>query len=119
MEDFTMHDCLFCKIIAGIVPGTKVYEDGSVLAIRDINPVTDTHILVMPKIHIEKAGDLTFETAPFAGHCMSAIAEIARNEGIEDYCIVVNSGAKAGQSVPHLHFHLLSPFNSQQRLFSK
>ncbi|MDR0936350.1 MAG: histidine triad nucleotide-binding protein [Oscillospiraceae bacterium] len=111
-----MHDCLFCKIIAGTVPATKVYEDGSVLAIRDINPLADTHVLVMPKIHIEKAGDLTFETAPLAGHCMSAIAEIARNEGIEDYCVVVNSGAKAGQSVPHLHFHLLSPFNSQERL---
>ena len=102
-------DCIFCKIIAGEIPSNKVYEDERVLAFRDIAPQTPTHILVIPKAHIPSFAFITEENAPLVAHILTTAAKIAREEGLEDggYRIVSNCGADAGQTVPHLHFHIL------------
>lgn len=101
--------CLFCRIVAGEIPSTRVFEDGTVIAIRDIAPRAPTHILVMPRDHIRSAAELTDADAPLTGHLMATAAEIARREGIADggYRVVTNVGAWGGQTVDHLHFHLL------------
>ena len=101
-------DCIFCKIIAGEIPSNKVYEDERVLAFRDIAPQAPTHILVIPKAHIPSFAFITEENAPFVAHILTIAAKIAREEGLEDggYRIVSNCGADAGQTVPHLHFHI-------------
>ena len=102
-------DCIFCKIIAGDIPSTKVYEDDRVLAFRDIAPMAPTHILVIPKEHIPSFAAITAENAPLVAHLLTVAADIARAEGLEEggYRIVSNCGADAGQTVPHLHFHIL------------
>lgn len=102
-------DCLFCRIVAGEIPSTRVHEDDAVLAIRDIAPRAPTHILLMPKGHVASAADLTTEHAELLGRIFAAAAEIARGEGIADrgYRVVTNVGAWGGQSVDHLHFHLM------------
>jgi histidine triad (HIT) family protein len=101
--------CLFCKIVAGEIPSTRVIEDDLVLAIRDIAPRAPTHVLVMPKEHIASAADLTGEHAVLVGRIFATAAEIARSEGIAEggYRIVTNIGAWGGQTVDHLHFHLM------------
>lgn len=102
-------NCLFCKIAAGDIPSNKVHEDDDVLAFRDIAPRAPTHILVIPRDHIASAADLTEADAPLLGKLFAATAEIARREGIADagYRIVSNVGRWGGQTVDHLHFHLL------------
>ena len=102
-------DCIFCKIIAGEIPSKKVYEDERVLAFRDIAPQAPTHILVIPKDHISSFADITEKNAPLVAHILAVAAKIAREEGLENggYRIVSNCGADAGQTVPHLHFHIL------------
>lgn len=101
-------DCLFCKIIAGDIPSTKVYEDETVYAFRDINPQAPVHILFVPKKHIARAADLTEEDAALVGHIFAVIAKVAADEGIADgFRVITNNGADAGQTVAHLHFHLL------------
>jgi len=100
-------DCLFCKIIAGDIPSTKVYEDETVFAFRDINPQAPTHILIVPKRHIARAGELTEADASLVGHIFAVAAQIAKSEGLESFRVVTNSGEDAGQTVAHLHFHLL------------
>ena len=102
-------DCLFCKIVAGEIPSTKVLEDTEVLAFRDINPRSPTHILVISKEHIGSAADLTETHGPLLGKLFAASAEIARSEGIADggYRVVTNVGRWGGQTVDHLHFHLM------------
>ena len=101
-------DCIFCKIVAGDIPSTKVYEDDTVLAFRDINPQAPTHILVIPKEHIANgAADVTAENAAVVGHIFEIIAKLAKEEGLSDFRVVTNNGEGAGQTVPHLHFHLL------------
>jgi len=101
-------DCLFCKIVAGDIPSTKVYEDETVLAFRDIAPQAPTHILVIPKEHIPSVAELTEENSAVVAHIFAVIARIARQEGLEDgYRVVSNCGAHAGQTVHHLHFHIL------------
>ena len=103
-----MNDCLFCKIIAGEIPSAKVYEDEHVLAFRDINPQAPTHILVVPKEHIASAAELTEKNASAAAHCLVAAAKIAGSEKLTGgYRIVSNVGPDAGQTVKHLHFHIL------------
>ena len=101
--------CLFCRIVAGEIPSTKVHEDDAVLAIRDIAPRAPTHILVMPKGHVASAADLTVEHGELLGRIFAMTAELARSEGIADrgYRVVTNVGAWGGQSVDHLHFHLM------------
>jgi histidine triad (HIT) family protein len=102
-------DCLFCKIVRGEIPSTTVHEDDIVLAFRDIAPRSPTHILVIPKRHIASAADLTEEDGPLLGRLFAATAAIARQEGIVDdgYRLVSNVGRWGGQTVDHLHIHLM------------
>jgi len=103
-----MADCLFCKIIAGEIPSAKVYEDELVYAFRDIAPQAPTHILVIPKAHIESCNGITAENSAVVAHIFEVIPQIAREEGLENgYRVVSNCGADAGQTVHHLHFHIL------------
>ena len=103
-----MADCLFCSIIAGEIPSTKVWDDEAVYAFRDINPQAPTHILVIPKTHIASANEITPENAALAAHILTVIPKIAAAEGLTGgYRIVSNVGGDAGQSVHHLHFHIL------------
>ena len=103
-----MMDCLFCKIAAGQIPSTKVYEDEKVLAFRDIAPMAPTHILVIPKAHIGSVAEVTAENSAVIAHIFEIIPRIAKAEGLENgYRVVSNCGADAGQSVHHLHFHIL------------
>ena len=103
-----MSDCLFCKIIAGDIPSTKVYEDDLVFAFRDINPQAPTHILVIPKTHISGCNGVTEENSAVVAHIFEVIAKLTKEKGIESYRVVSNIGEQAGQSVPHLHFHVLA-----------
>ena len=103
-----MSNCLFCKIIAGDIPSTKVYEDETVLAFRDINPQAPTHVLVIPKVHIASAGEIRAENSAVVAHCLEVAAEVARLEGLTGgFRLVSNCGPDAGQTVNHLHFHVL------------
>ena len=103
-----MSNCLFCKIIAGEIPSTKVYEDDTVLAFRDIAPQAPTHVLVIPKHHIGSVAEVTAENSAVIAHIFEVIPQIARAEGLENgYRVVSNCGADAGQTVHHLHFHIL------------
>ena len=100
--------CLFCRIVAGEIPSTKVYEDDLVLAFRDIAPQAPTHILVIPKAHISGCNGVTAENSAVVAHIFEVIPQIAQAEGLENgYRVVSNCGADAGQTVPHLHFHIL------------
>lgn len=101
-------DCLFCKIIAGEIPSTKVYEDDKVLAFRDIAPKAPTHILVIPKTHIAGVDEITPENSAIVSHIFEMIAKIAKDEGLDGgYRVVSNIGEDGGQTVRHLHFHIL------------
>lgn len=103
-----MENCIFCKIIAGDIPSTKVYEDELVYAFRDINPQAPTHILVIPKAHIGSANEITAENSGVVSHIFQVIPQIAAAEGLTGgYRVVSNCGADAGQTVFHLHFHIL------------
>ena len=101
-------NCLFCKIIAGDIPSNKVYEDETVYAFRDIAPQAPTHILVVPKAHMSGCNDVTLENSAVVAHIFEVIPQIAKAEGLENgYRVVSNCGEDAGQTVPHLHFHIL------------
>ena len=101
-------DCLFCKIIAGDIPSTKVYEDEYVYAFNDINPMAPVHILVVPKTHICCANEITAENREVVAKIFEAIPEIAKQAGLENgYRIINNCGPDADQTVLHLHFHIL------------
>jgi histidine triad (HIT) family protein len=109
-----MNDCLFCKIIAGEIPSKKVYEDEHTYAFDDINPQAPTHVLVVPKKHVRGLKEAAVEDAQLIGYCQLAAANIARQRNIEDgYRTVLNVGPRAGQSVFHLHVHLLGGRNLQ------
>lgn len=103
-----MSDCLFCKIIQGDIPSTKVYEDELCYAFRDIAPQAPSHILVVPKEHIASAAEIGGENVAVAAHILTVIPQIAKAEGLENgWRLVSNVGADGGQTVPHLHFHIL------------
>ena len=103
-----MENCLFCKIVAGTIPSTKVYEDDSILAFRDINPQAPVHVLVIPKVHIQDTNGVTAENSAAVAHIFEVIPQIAKAEGLENgYRVVSNCGADGCQSVLHLHFHIL------------
>lgn len=103
-----MENCLFCKIVRGEIPSTKVYEDERVLAFRDIAPMAPTHILVIPKAHIASVNEVNAENADIVAHIFTVIPKIAEAEKLENgYRVVSNCGADAGQTVHHLHFHIL------------
>ena len=99
--------CIFCEIIAGNIPSTKVYEDDMILAFKDINPVAPVHIIVVPKEHIESAASIDESNSKFVAHIFEKMPEIAKSQGIESYRIINNCGEDAGQTVKHLHFHLV------------
>lgn len=102
-------DCLFCDIVAGRIPSKKVYEDAHLLAFRDVNPQAPVHILVIPRRHVAGIGSVGDEQALLAGQLLVAAASIARTEGLESdgYRLVINQGRLGGQTVGHLHVHLL------------
>ncbi len=103
-----MSDCLFCKIIAGEIPSTKVYEDELVFAFRDIAPQAKTHILVIPKQHISSVADINEKNSSVVSHIFEVIPKIACDENLcSGYRVVSNCGDDAGQTVHHLHFHIL------------
>jgi len=103
-----MNDCLFCRILRNEIPAKKIYEDEHTFAFEDINPQAPTHVLIIPKRHVRGLKEATPEDAELIGRCHLAAAHIARQRGIEDgYRTVLNVGPQAGQSVFHLHVHLL------------
>lgn len=103
-----MENCVFCKIIAGAIPSTKVYEDDLILAFRDIAPQMPTHILVVPKTHVADANGIDASNSHIVARIFEVIPQIARAEGLEQgYRVVTNCGEHAGQTVQHLHFHIL------------
>lgn len=102
-------DCLFCKMVAGEIPVNKVYEDEQVLAFHDIDPQAPVHFLVIPKQHLDSPAAITGENAALVGHIFAVIAKLAGELGLENgYRVVTNCGADGGQSVQHLHFHVLA-----------
>lgn len=101
-------DCIFCKIIAGDIPSSKVYEDDKILAFNDINPMAPVHVLVIPKAHIASCDDVNAENSCYVQHIFENIPAIAKAAGITNgYRVISNCGADAKQSVKHLHFHIL------------
>ena len=101
-------DCIFCKIAAGEIPSNKAYEDDKVLAFYDLEPQAPVHILIIPKEHIVSAAEITEENSGVVAHIFEVAAKIAKDEGLDDgFRIVNNCGDSAGQTVKHLHFHLM------------
>lgn len=110
-------NCLFCKIISGEIPSAKVYEDESVYAFRDINPQAPVHVLVVPKEHIPSALELDGHSCRAAADCFAAIAKIAKSEGLENgFRVINNCGEDGGQTVKHLHFHLLGGVKLSEKI---
>ena len=103
-----MSDCIFCKIVDGRIPASKVYEDGDILAFKDINPARPVHILVVPKKHITSLATVTPEDAPILGQILAKANEIAVAEGSPDgFRVIINTGRVGQQEVPHLHIHIV------------
>lgn len=104
-----MNDCLFCKIIAGEIPSTKVYEDDFVYAFLDIEPQAPFHAVVVPKVHITSASEINSDNSMYVAKIYEAIAKIAELEKLDGgFRVVTNCGKDGGQTVDHLHFHLLA-----------
>ena len=101
-------DCLFCKIIEGVIPSKKVYEDDMCLAFHDIAPQAAVHILIIPKLHIASADEVTAENSGYVAHIFEMIPAIAKEAGLDRrYRVITNCGEHGCQSVKHLHFHLV------------
>ena len=105
-----MSDCLFCKIASGEIPSTKVYEDEKVYAFLDIDPKAPKHIIVIPKEHISSANEISEDNSAVIGHIFSVIAKLAKEQGFDKdgYRVVNNCGENGGQTVGHIHFHVLA-----------
>ena len=110
MSDVLNYDpeCLFCKIIKGEIPSKKAYEDDLCYAFYDIDPQAPIHFLVIPKAHIRSCAEVTGGNSALVGHMFQVIAKVTKELGITDFRVVSNCGQQAGQSVPHLHFHVLA-----------
>ena len=102
-----MNDCLFCKIIAGEIPSSKVYEDELCYAFYDIAPMAPKHFLVVPRKHLASAAEITEEDAVIVGHIFAVIAKLTKELDFDGFRVVTNCGEIAGQTVQHLHFHVL------------
>ena len=112
-----MNDCIFCKIAAGEIPSTKVYEDDKILAFRDINPQAPVHILIIPKAHYDSVNALDESTAPIVGDIMLIAKKLAAENGLgSGYRIITNIGEDGGQTVKHLHFHLLGGVKLSEKM---
>lgn len=105
----TSEDCIFCKIVAGAIPASKVFEDERALAFRDINPQAPTHVLIIPRAHISSLNEASETDEALLGHLLRVAARVASDEGHAEggYRTVINTGAGAGQTVFHIHVHLL------------
>lgn len=106
-------DCIFCKIVAGEIPGNILYKDDKIIAFRDINPQAPTHLLIIPREHIVSLAHLSEAETPIIGHMVKIANRLAKQEGVfkSGYRLVINSGKQSGQLVPHLHLHLLGGRN--------
>ena len=110
-------DCLFCKIIKGEIPSNKVYEDDMVYAFHDISPIAPVHFLVIPKEHISGAAAVTPENSAVIAHIFEVIAKVTAEMGLEGgYRVITNNGDDAGQTVKHLHFHILGGIQMSERI---
>ena len=104
-----MADCIFCRIAAGEIPSNKLYEDDQLLAFYDLDPQAPTHFLVIPKAHIASAAEITPQNSAVVAHIYEVIARLAAERGLEQgFRVVTNCGPQGGQTVPHLHFHVLA-----------
>ncbi len=101
-------DCIFCKIISGDIPTSKVYEDETVIAFNDIEPQAPVHILIIPKEHIASAAEINENNSALIAHVFEVAAKIAKEMNLDGFRIVNNCGDSAGQTVKHIHFHLMS-----------
>jgi histidine triad (HIT) family protein len=110
-----MTDCIFCKIIEGDIPSEKVYEDELVYAFNDIEPAAPQHVLIIPKKHIASLNDLNEENSKVISHIFIIASKIAKKLGVDKdgYRVVSNCGEAGGQTVPHIHFHLIAGRNLQ------
>ena len=103
-----MSDCLFCKIVAGEIPGDMVYEDDKVIAFKDINPKAEVHLLVIPREHIASLNELTPEHDALVAHMMRVIPQLAKSQGLDEgFRTIINTGKGSGQIIFHLHMHLM------------
>ena len=108
MTETPASDCLFCKIAAGTIPVERLYEDSQVMAFADLHPQAPTHLLVIPRQHLTSHAHATPEHEAILGRLLAAAGEIARNQGLDGgYRLVINTGDDGGQTVPHLHLHIL------------
>jgi histidine triad (HIT) family protein len=111
------NDCLFCKIIAGEIPSSKVYEDENVFAFRDINPQAPVHVLVVPKEHICCTDAVDESNSKYVAKCFEAVSKIAKAEGLTTgYRVINNCGEDGGQTVKHLHFHILGGVKLDEKM---
>lgn len=106
-----MEDCIFCKIASGEIPAARVYDDDQVVAFDDLNPQAPTHVLVVPREHIERISDIDEQQAELVGRLFVAANQVAQDRNLDDYRLVMNCGEGAGQSVWHIHLHLLGGRN--------
>jgi len=111
-------DCLFCKIIAGEIPSKKVYDSDFVYAFHDINPVAPVHVIVVPKMHIESANAIDDKNSDEVKHVFEAIPKIAQELGVKEdgYRVITNIGQNGGQTIKHLHFHIIGGTNLGEKL---
>ncbi len=101
-------DCVFCRIIRGEIPSTKVYEDDNFLVFKDINPAAPVHLLAVPKRHIARLSEAKAEDGEILGSLMLTVGHVAREQNLDAFRLIINDGAGAGQTVFHLHAHILS-----------
>ena len=113
-----MEDCIFCKIIKKEIPSKKVYENDYVYGFYDINPVAPVHVIVVPKSHIESANDISKDNSKYVSYVFESIPEIVKNLGIKEdgYRVITNIGKNGGQSVKHLHFHIIGGCSLGEKL---
>ena len=102
-----MADCLFCQMVEGKIPTDKIYEDDQIFVIKDIRPKAKVHLLVIPKLHIESLIEVKEEHAPLLGYVVTSLKNFAKEQGLDSFRTVVNTGPDSGQVIYHLHFHLL------------
>ncbi|MBI2792714.1 MAG: HIT domain-containing protein [Gammaproteobacteria bacterium] len=106
-----MTDCLFCNMVHGKVPTEKIYEDEHIFVIKDIHPKAKVHLLVIPKIHIDSLAEVKEEHAPLLGYMVTSLKNFAKEQGLDSFRTIVNTGAGSGQQIFHVHFHLLGGTN--------
>ncbi|MBS0288936.1 MAG: histidine triad nucleotide-binding protein [Proteobacteria bacterium] len=106
-----MTDCLFCNMATGKIPTQKIYEDDHIFVIKDIHPKAKVHLLVIPKIHLESLNDVKEEHASLLGYIMTSLRNFAKEQGLDSFRTLINTGKGSGQEIFHLHFHLLGGNN--------